>query len=152
MEGHYYILILLHGGLKVKNPMSNPINFSPSVLMTLFHNIFAVVTSAVRVVNSLAYLMRLPPAVILTIFGSSFWDRKSTTTRAYVGFFHFARICAILSCVMTKMQFFPLVPDLSSPCAMRPNSFPKACSFQISLVTGSFDSFLYRVTVTPVIG
>ena len=35
---------------------------------------------------------------------------------------------------MKKIQCFPSVPDLLSTCAMRPNSFPKACSFHMSLV------------------
>ena len=72
MEGHKHIFIFLHGGLKVKIANVQSLKFSPSVLMTLFHYILAVVRSAVQVVNSAAYFMRFPPVVILTLFGSSF--------------------------------------------------------------------------------
>ena len=40
--------------------------------MTLFHNNFVVVRSALRVVSSPGYLIRFPPTVMRTLLGSSF--------------------------------------------------------------------------------
>ena len=84
------------GVSRYKSLRYKPSNIAPSVLITLFHSIFAVVSSAVLVVSFHAYLLIFPPAVIITRFGSDFWGRKSTTTRKYVSFFPFVRICAIL--------------------------------------------------------
>ena len=58
---------------------------APSLLMTLFYTIFVVVRSAVLVVSSPQYLIKFPPAVIRTLFGSSSCGGKSTTTLVYVG-------------------------------------------------------------------
>ena len=55
--------------------MSRHIYFAFFVLNMLFHKSFDVVMSAVLVVNSPGYTIRLPPAVILTLFGSSFYGR-----------------------------------------------------------------------------
>ena len=55
--------------------MSAPPNLAPGVLMTLFHMILVDTMSAVRVVSSYGYSMRLPPTVMRTRLGSSFWGR-----------------------------------------------------------------------------
>jgi hypothetical protein len=58
--------------------------FARCVLNTLFQWSLDVVTSAVLVVNSPGWLIRLPPAVIWMRFGSSFGGQKSTTMFAYI--------------------------------------------------------------------
>jgi len=45
---------------------------APGVLKTLFHIILVVIRSAVRVVSSSGYVIKLPPAVMRIRFGSSF--------------------------------------------------------------------------------
>ncbi len=55
--------------------MSRHKYFELVVLMTLFHKILVVVKSAVRVVSSPGYSMRLPPAVRRTLLGSAFCGR-----------------------------------------------------------------------------
>ena len=41
--------------------------------IVLFHSTLVLVRSAVLVVSSSGYEIRMPPAVILTQFGSDFW-------------------------------------------------------------------------------
>ena len=60
-------------------------------------------------------------------------------------------ICFILSCESTKTVFVPFSPVNASPWANPPNSFPNAC-VQMSEVAGSLASFLWEVTVSPVVG
>ena len=48
-------------------------NRAPGADITEFHIILDVVRSNVLVVSSYRYLVRLPPAVILTLLGSFFW-------------------------------------------------------------------------------
>ena len=124
--------------------------FAFSVLNTLFHSIFDAVRSAVRVVSLPGYLIRFPPAVSRTRFGSFFCGQKLTTSRAYVTTRSFGmfRIC---SWVSTKIESVPGVFVFSSPCAMLPNSLPSAVA-QMSRMTGSRWSFLYCVMTSPVTG
>ena len=72
---HLHVFEPIHWRAQVKNIMSRHIYFAFFVLNILFHNIFDVVVSAVLVVNSPGYMMRLPPVVILTRFGSSFCEQ-----------------------------------------------------------------------------
>ena len=65
-------------------------------LTTAFHRSFAVVMSAVFVVNLPGYLIRLPPAVRRTQLGSSFCGQKSTTILVYIMILSFG-ILAICS-------------------------------------------------------
>ncbi len=53
--------------------MLAPANCSSLVLMTLFHRILEETMSAVGVVRSNAYSIKLPPTVMRTRLGSSFW-------------------------------------------------------------------------------
>ena len=69
----YYNLSI--GAHRLKTIMSRHIYFAFIVLNILFHNIFDMVMSAVLVVNSPGYMKRLPPAVILKRFGSSFYGQ-----------------------------------------------------------------------------
>ena len=64
--------------------MSIVINFALFVLTMAFQIIFDVVSFAVLVDSSPRYLMKLPPAVNLTLFGCVFCGQKSTTILVYV--------------------------------------------------------------------
>ena len=68
---------------------------APSVLMTLFQTMLVMVMSAVLVVSSPGHLMRLPSAVMRTLFGSDFCGLKLITIHAYVGVLPSAYIFAI---------------------------------------------------------
>ena len=125
-------------------------NWAHLVIRILFHKILAVVMSAVRVISAPGYLIRFPPAVILTRLGSSFWGLKSTTRRAYVTTLSWG-ICLISLCVITNMEQVPGVFVFSSPWDMLPNSFPNSVD-HISRVTGYLTSFWYLVIVSPVMG
>jgi len=94
--------------------MSIHVYRAPFMLITLFQSTFDVIKAAPRVVNSSVYIMRLPPAVILTLFGLLFCGRKSTTTLAYVTVRSFG-ILLISSSIITKIVFVPISPVLSSP-------------------------------------
>ena len=107
--------------------MSRHIYFAFFVLNMLFHKNFDVVMSAVLVVNSPGCIMRLPPAVILTLFGSSFCGRWSMTMLAYVTTLSFG-ISWILSGLSIISVFVPLAPVLLSPCVNPPHYFPKPVS------------------------
>ena len=103
--------------------------------MTLFHIIFVGVRSAVLVVTSLGYFIRILPAVILILLGSCFCGLKSILILSYVGFLTLANISLICWWFMTKIQFLPLDFVLLSPCANLPTSFPEDV-FYISLSWG----------------
>ena len=62
--------------------MSAPAKRAPLVLMTLFHRILEETMSAVRVVSSKGYSIKLSPTVMRTWLGSSFWGRWSITMGA----------------------------------------------------------------------
>ena len=62
--------------------MSHSFNADDSV-----PNYLVMVMFTVLVVSSAGHLMRLPPAVIRTLFGSDFFGLKSTTMRVYMGFY-----------------------------------------------------------------
>ena len=47
--------------------------FAPFVDIVLFYRILLVVRSAAHVISSLRYIIQLPPAVIRTLLGSSFY-------------------------------------------------------------------------------
>ena len=87
--------------------------------MTLFHIILVVVMSAVLVVSSPGHLIRLPPAVILTLLGSDFCGLISTTMRAYVGF-----CCRLGSCVHFLFQ----IPFATSPTLQGRNRVRAFCT------------------------
>ena len=70
--------------MEVKTLISMHVCVALIVLIILFHNLFDVVRSAVLVVSSPGYSMRLPPAVIQTRLGSFFCGQSSTTMFAYV--------------------------------------------------------------------
>ena len=71
------------GVARYKLLQSPHIYLSPFMLITIFHIQLDVLRSDVRVVNSPGYvfLRRLPPAVILTRFGSFLWSIINTTKR-----------------------------------------------------------------------
>ena len=69
---HFHIFESLHGCFQIHIFMSTHIYIACGVLITIFHNIFVVVRSAVLVMSSSGYEIRLPPAVIRTLFGSVF--------------------------------------------------------------------------------
>ena len=94
--------------------------------------------------------MRLPPAVIRTLFGSAFCARKSTTMRPYVITLSLGML-RISSWLMTNKLFVPTAPVLSSPCANPPHSLPKPV-VQISRISGSFANSEYFVINFPVVG
>jgi hypothetical protein len=62
--------------------MSAPAKHASLVLMTLFHRILEETMLVVLVVSSNGYSVKLPPTVMRTWLGSSFWGRWSITMQA----------------------------------------------------------------------
>ena len=123
--------------------MSNPANCAPYVLRMLFDSILDVVKSAVLVVRSPRVLLRLPPAVMQTLLGSSFSGRKLITMRAHVTPLS-SGMQSILSLVTLKMVFVPTVPVFFSPWAIQPKSLLISVCHS-SLIVGSSLDFWYWV-------
>ena len=125
-------------------------NRAPSVLGILFHKILFVVMSTVCVLRSPGYVIRFPPAVILTQLKSYLWCLKSTTRREYLTNLSWG-IYLISLCGITKMEQVPGVFVLSFPLIHVANFFPNSVD-HISRVIGSLTSFCYLVIVFPVMG
>ena len=75
----------------------------------LSQTILVVVISIILAVSPPGHLIKLPPTVMWTLFGSNFCGLKLTAMCAYVSGLSSAYIFTIWAWSVTKMQFLPLV-------------------------------------------
>ncbi len=113
-DGDAHIVVIFKRHRKVKNFKSMHMYFACCVLKTLFQCCFDVVMSAVLVINSPGWLIRLPPVVIRMRCGSSFWGQKSTTVFAYVANLLGGMFLTSFG-VITNMALVPTVLSFLSP-------------------------------------